>query len=81
MKITVWEGDLSEDYLRRASQVGVDGIDIRDPTKLPGVKEQGYLSLKGLLRLRRLKRYGLEIFRVSLPEPYKFLVEEAGGGA
>jgi len=80
LKITVWEGDLSEDYLRWASQIGVDGIDIRDPIKLPGVKEQGYPSLKGLLRLRRrLKRYGLEIFRVSLPEPYKFLVGEAGG--
>jgi mannonate dehydratase len=81
MKIAMWEHDLSENHLKWASQIGVDGIDIHNPLNIPGVKEQGYPDLNKLLALRnRLRRIGLKIFRVSLPFVYKFFLRGEEGG-
>jgi len=79
MKIVLREGELSDDYLRFAKKIGADGIDIHSSHNLPGIEEQGYVDLKGLLKLRdRLRSEGLGIFRVSLPTPSKFLKNEPG---
>lgn len=80
MKVAVWEGNLSDDYVRWASQIGVDGIDIHDPLNVPGVREQGFPDMERLLKLRkRLRAMGLRIYRVSLPSVNKFLMGESGG--
>jgi len=80
MKVVIWEGDLSEDYIKFAQQIGVDGLDIHDPLNVPGVEDKGCPDLDGLLRLRRrLKKTGLSIFRVTLPTPRRFLRGKPGG--
>ena len=40
-KISVWHGDLSDDYLRYVTQLGVDCLDFGSGNYFPGVEEQG----------------------------------------
>jgi len=80
MKIVIMEGDLSDDYLRFAQQTGVDGLDINDPMKVPNVKERGCPDLDGLLKLKkRIRAAGLDLFRLTLPSPKRYLRGEPGG--
>lgn len=66
MKVVVHQGDLSEDYLRWACQIGADGIDLGYTDFLPGMKERGYPDLDRLLELtRRVRRWGLGIYRFT----------------
>jgi mannonate dehydratase len=68
MKISVWDGGLSESYLKQVTQLGADCIDFGNGGSFPGVKEQGYPDLDELLKMRKLIRsYGLDINRVTLP--------------
>ena len=68
MKISVWDGGLSETYLKQVTQLGADCIDFGNDGSFPGVKEQGYPDLDELLKMRKLIRsYGLDINRVTLP--------------
>ena len=68
MKISVWDGGLSETYLKQVTQLGADCIDFGNGGSFPGVKEQGYPDLDELLKMKKLIRsYGLDINRVTLP--------------
>ncbi len=69
IRVSVWCGDLSDAYLRLVTQLGVDCLDFGAGDGLPGVKEQGYPDLDALLALKkRLRSWGLEINRVTLPD-------------
>ena len=69
MRIAVWSGDLSDSYLKKITQLGVECIDFNYEECFPGVKEKGYPDLDAVLRIKkRLRRFGLEINRVTLPK-------------
>jgi mannonate dehydratase len=71
MKVSIAVGscDLSDSDLKQLSQLGVDCIDLKTGSSIPGVKEQGYPDLDRLLQLkRRIRSYGMEINRVTLPD-------------
>ena len=42
MKISVWDGGLSDSYLKQVTQLGADCIDFGNDGSFPGVNEQGY---------------------------------------
>lgn len=81
MRISVWNLDLSDAYLRRVTQLGADAIDFGDGSFFPGVKEQGYPDLDALLKIKkRIQSWGLEINRVTLPDiTEKFMYDQDGG--
>ena len=54
-KISVWHGDLSDEYLRYVTQLGVDCLDFGSGNYFPGVEEQGYPDLDEVL-----KRFGVQ---------------------
>ncbi|WP_290588417.1 mannonate dehydratase [Alicyclobacillus sp.] len=69
ISITSYRTDLSDKDLRQLSQLGVDCIDFGDGSAFPGVQEEGYPDLDALLRLkRRIRSYGMDINRVTLPD-------------
>jgi mannonate dehydratase len=69
IRISVWNGDLSDGYLRLVTQLGVDCLDFGSGDFFPGVREQGYPELGQVLAVRdRLRRFGLRINRVTLPD-------------
>jgi mannonate dehydratase len=69
MRISVWDGGLSDDYLRQVVQLGADCIDFGDVNAFPGAREQGYPDLHELLKIRkRIRAWGLDINRVTLPD-------------
>ena len=45
MKISVWDGGLSDSYLKQVTQLGADCIDFGQGNAFPGIKEQGYPDL------------------------------------
>ena len=68
MKISVWDGGLSDSYLKQVTQLGADCIDFGSDTSFPGVKEQGYPELDEVLKIRKkIQSWGLDINRVTLP--------------
>ena len=79
-KISVWHGELSESYLRFVTQLGVDCLDFGQGDFFPGVKEQGYPDLDKLLKIKRkIKSWGLEFNRVTLPDiTDEFMKEKEG---
>jgi mannonate dehydratase len=80
MKVLIGEHDLSDDYLRFAAQIGADGFDLHDADNVPGVAEQGFADADGMRALiERLRRYGLELFRVTPPWPLRYLLGEPEG--
>ena len=80
MKVLLRERDLSDDYIRFASQIGADGFDIHNERNVPGVADQGYADEKGVRALLdRLRRHGLGVYRVMPPTPRNFLLGESGG--
>lgn len=81
MKISVWDGGLSDSYLKQVTQLGADCIDFGRDESFPGVKEQGYPDLDELLKMKKLIRsYGLDINRVTLPNiTEKFMKGQPGG--
>lgn len=80
MKVLLGEYDLSDDYLRFASQIGVDGFDIHNDQNIPGVPENGYADERGVRALlERLRRRGLSLNQVAPPWPIKYLLGESGG--
>ncbi|MCL6592336.1 MAG: mannonate dehydratase [Alicyclobacillus sp.] len=69
ISITSYRTDLSDQDLRQLCQLGVDCLDFGDGSAFPGVKEQGYPDLDALLKLkRRIRSFGLDINRVTLPD-------------
>ncbi|ASS99736.1 MULTISPECIES: mannonate dehydratase [Geobacillus] len=76
ISVTVYSTDLSDAELRQLSQLGVDCIDFGSGSAFRGVKEQGYPDLDELLKLkRRLRSFGLDINRVTLPDLTKNFME------
>ena len=47
MKISVWDGGLSDSHLKQVTQLGADCIDFGSGQAFPGVEEQGYPDLDG----------------------------------
>ena len=69
MRRSVWDGDLCDGYLRQVTQLGADCIDFGRGSAFPGVTEQGYPDLDGVLQIRaRIRSWGLDINRVTLPD-------------
>lgn len=69
MRISVWDRDLSDGYLRQVTQLGADCIDFGRGDAFPGVAEQGYPDLDQVLQIRaRIRSWGLDINRVTLPD-------------
>lgn len=78
MKVAIFtRGELTDDLLRWATQIGVDCID--DPP-IPGIREQGHPDMEKLLKLeRRVRSWGLRINRVTLPSTNNFMLGQPGG--
>ncbi|MEM2168093.1 MAG: hypothetical protein QXR74_07010, partial [Candidatus Bathyarchaeia archaeon] len=81
MKVSVTApANITEDYLRWLSAIGVDYIDLGPFEALPGAREQGYPDLNKLIKMRRsIRAFGLDINRVTLPSVGKFILGEPGG--
>jgi len=81
MKISVWSRSLSNSYLRLMVQLGVDCIDFNQGTDFPGVRERGYPDLEEVKKIKnRIRSFGLEINRVTLPDiTDKFMKDGEGG--
>ena len=80
MKVLLRERDLSDDYIRFASQIGADGFDIHQEKNIPGVAENGVADEKGTRALLdKLRKWGLGVYRVMPPTPRKYLLGESGG--
>lgn len=80
ISITVNTTDLSDLDLQQMSQLGVDRIDFGNGNSFAGVKEQGYPDLDRLLTLqRRIRSWGMDINRVTLPNIDKGFMENAPG--
>jgi mannonate dehydratase len=68
IRISVWNGDLSDGYLRAVTQLGADCIDFGSAESFPGVLEQGFPDLDSLLKIKqKIRAWGLDINRVTLP--------------
>jgi mannonate dehydratase len=66
--VTVMSADLPDEFLKQLVQLGADCLDYGNGSCFPGVKEQGYPDLDELLRhKRRIRSFGLDINRVTLP--------------
>ncbi|ASN06264.1 mannonate dehydratase [Virgibacillus necropolis] len=69
VSLTVNNFDLSDIDLKQLSQLGVDYLDFGNGASFPGVKEQGYPDLDAFLKQkRRIRSWGLDINRVTLPD-------------
>ena len=81
MRIAVWGHDLSDGYLRTATQLGADAIDIGQGDFFAGVREQGYPDPERLrAEVRRVRRRGLSFNRVTLPDiTEQFMLGGDGG--
>ena len=68
IRISVWDGGLSDSYLRMVTQLGANCIDFGNDKSFPGVAEQGYPDIDQLLKIKKkIHTWGLEINRVTLP--------------
>lgn len=66
--VTTMSMDMPDEFLKQLVQLGVDCVDYGNGSCFPGVKEQGYPDLDQLLRhKRRIRSFGLDINRVTLP--------------
>jgi mannonate dehydratase len=69
MRISVWARDLSDSYLRQVTQLGADCVDFGQGDAFPGVEEQGYPHLEGVIEIKKkIRSWGLDINRVTLPD-------------
>lgn len=83
MKVAIFKhnAELTDTYLRQMAALGADAIDFGGDTDIPGVKETGIPDLEGVRALRRrLRSFGLDINRVTLPNlSAKFMDNQPGG--
>lgn len=67
--VTTMSTDMPDEFLKQLVQLGVDCLDYGNGACFAGVKEQGYPDLDALLRhKRRIRSFGLDINRVTLPD-------------
>lgn len=83
MRVSVFthNAELTDTYLRRMVALGADALDFGGDREIPGVAEQGYPDLAGVKALRRrLRSFGIDINRVTLPDfTTKFMTDQPGG--
>lgn len=80
ISVTVNTTDLSDLDLQQMVQLGIDCVDFGIGHSFKGVKEQGYPDLDELLKLKkRLRSWGLEMNRVTLPNITSAFMEEQPG--
>jgi mannonate dehydratase len=80
IRIAVWHGDMSDSYLRRMVQLGADCLDFGQGGFWPGVAEKGYPDLDQVKTIRRRVRdFGLDINRVTLPDMTDEFINEGPG--
>jgi mannonate dehydratase len=81
MRVSVGCHDLSDSYMKKVSQLGVDCLDFGSGDSLPGVKEQGYPDLDELLKIKKhVQGWGMEINRMTLPDvTERYFLDEEGG--
>ncbi|MEM7129264.1 MAG: mannonate dehydratase [Chloroflexota bacterium] len=74
------KAELTDTYLRQAVALGADCIDFGGDTDMPGVAERGVPNLEQVLTLRRrLRSFGIDINRVTLPNlTEKFMNDQVG---
>ena len=81
MKISVWDGGLTDSYLKQVVQLGIDCIDFGAAEAFPGVKEQGFPDLDELLKIKKhIRSWGLDINRVTLPNITERSMKNLPGG-
>ncbi len=80
VSITVNKFFLDDKELQQLCQLGVDCIDFGNGSSFPGVKEQGYPDLDGLLKMKKkIRSWGMDINRVTLPDlSERFMNNEPG---
>jgi mannonate dehydratase len=67
--------------LRQVTQLGADCIDFGNADAFPGVREQGYPDLDGVLAIRKkIRSWGLRINRVTLPNITEQFIDDLPGG-
>ncbi|MBX3011612.1 MAG: mannonate dehydratase [Caldilineaceae bacterium] len=85
MRVSVFthNAELSDTYLRRLVALGADALDFGGDEEMPGVREQGYPDLDGTKALRRrLRGFGIDINRVTLPNlSQRFMQNQPGSAA
>jgi len=83
MKVAVWSGDLSDSYLKLVNQLGVDCIDFNRGTDFVNGENKGHPQVGDVLKVKeRVRSFGLEINRVTLPDiTEKFMKNRRGGVA
>jgi len=81
MKVSVWSGDLSDSYLKLVTQLGADYIDFNKGTDFTTDKKKGHPDLDKVLKIKkRIRSFGLEVNRVTLPDiTEKFMKNQKGG--
>nr|WP_106783023.1 mannonate dehydratase [Lysinibacillus timonensis] len=80
VSVTVNTTDLSDLDLQQMVQLGIDCVDFGVGHSFKGVKEQGYPDLDSLLQLKkRLRSWGLEINRVTLPNITEDFMKDLSG--
>jgi mannonate dehydratase len=81
MKVSVWSGNLSDSYLKLVTHLGADCIDFNRGTDLTSDKKKGYPDLENVLKIKeRIRSFGLEVNRVTLPDiTEKFMKNQKGG--
>lgn len=82
MKVSVFShnAELTDTLIRQRVAVGADAIDFGGFEEMPGVAEQGYPDLEGVLALRRrLRSLGMEINRVTIPDLTEVFMQDKAG--
>src|SRR5690606_20327116 len=82
MRVSVFShhAELTDTYIKQRVALGADAIDFGGDREMPGVTEQGYPDLEGVIALRkRLRSFGLDINRVTLPDFTEVFMEEKAG--
>ncbi|WP_088006854.1 mannonate dehydratase [Indiicoccus explosivorum] len=82
VSVTINNFHLPDGDLKQMSQLGVDCIDFGNGSSFPGVKEQGYPDLDALLKeKRRIRSWGMDINRVTLPNITESFMNNETDGA
>jgi mannonate dehydratase len=83
LKISIFKRthtEMTDTYLQQVAALGVDCLDFGADIDFPGVKEQGYPDLDGVLKIRkRLRSFGLDINRVTLPNMTETFMHDLDG--
>ncbi len=82
MKVSVFShnAEITDTFIRQRVAVGADAIDFGGYQEMPGVSEQGYPDLEGVLALRkRLRALGMEINRVTIPDLSDVFMQDKAG--